>query len=64
MAAILNGVGEFFTAIFSTNSTNPGYATQLVQWVTATGNELALIPLYLWIMIALVSVVRRLIPGV
>lgn len=49
MSTILTGVGEFFTAIFGTGST-PGYASQLITWLTSSGNELALVGLYLYIL--------------
>lgn len=50
MASILSGVTAFFNAIFSVNSTNPGMATQLITWLTTSGNELALVGLYLYIL--------------
>lgn len=70
MSTFLTGIGQFFTAVFvnstgtSGSSNDGGYATLLITWMTTPGNELVLIPIYLWIMISLVGVCRRLIPGV
>lgn len=50
MQTILGGVSDFFSAIFSVDSTNPGMATQLISWLTHSGNELALVGLYLYIL--------------
>lgn len=60
MATIIGYMQSFFDAIFGTS----GIASTLVTWLTATGHEIALIPLVLWVMIALVGCVRRLLPGV
>lgn len=63
MSTILSNVKAFFDAIFSVDSASPGIASQLVTWLTTSGHELALIPLYMWILVSLVGTVRRFIPG-
>lgn len=50
MQAILTGVSDFFSAIFSVDTTNPGMATQLITWLTTPANALALVGLYLYIL--------------
>lgn len=59
---ILTQVGLFFQKIFSVTAGSEGYATQIVNWVTAT--PIAMIGLYLYIVVALAGVARRFIPGV
>lgn len=38
--------------------------TQLVGWITAEGNEIALVSIVLFILVALVGGIRKLLPGV
>lgn len=64
MSAILTGVSDFFNAIFSVDTSNPGMATQLITWLTTPANSLALVGLYLYILVAICGVARRFIPGV
>lgn len=60
MATIISFIQSFFTAVFGTD----GIASTLVTWLTTAGHEIALIPLCLYVLVALVGLVRRLLPGV
>lgn len=64
LAQALEHVKTFFSAVFSVDSTNPGIATQLITWMTTSGHEIVMIPLYLYILVAIANVARRFIPGV
>lgn len=57
MATILSYVTSFATTVFS-------IGTQLVTWITAEGHEIALIGLVMFILVAAVGMIRRLIKGV
>ena len=57
MSTILGYVTSFATSVFSIGS-------QLVTWITAEGHEIALIGLVMFILVAAVGMIRRLIKGV
>lgn len=60
MSTIIGYVQDFFSAVFGAN----GIAGTLVTWLTTSGHEIALIPLVLWILVALIGCVRKLLPGI
>ena len=57
MTAITSMVTELATAMFSVGS-------QLITWITAEGNELALVSIVLFVLVALIGGIRKLLPGV
>ena len=57
MATILGYVTSFVTSLLATG-------TSLVTWITTAGNEIALIPIVMMIVVFFVSAIRKLIKGV
>ena len=57
MTAITSLVTELATAMFAVGS-------QLITWITAEGNELALVSIVLFVLVALIGGIRKLLPGV
>lgn len=57
MATILGYVTSFVTSLLATG-------TSLVTWITTSGNEIALIPIVMMIVVFFVSAIRKLIKGV
>lgn len=57
MATILGYVSTFATTVFSIGS-------DLITWITATGHEIALVGLVMFLLVAAVGIIRRLIKGV
>lgn len=67
MSAVWTAISDFFVYIFggtpSGGSTAvTGFATEIVNWLIAT--PIALIPLALYCLVAIVGVIRRMLPGV
>lgn len=60
MNTFITGAQNVFNGVFGTG----GIGSTLITWMTAEGHELVLLPLIMWLMIGLVGLVRRLIPGV
>ncbi len=57
MTAILGYVTSIFTTVLSVGSS-------LIDWMTTSGNEIALIPIALMILVFAVGAIRKLIRGI
>lgn len=60
MTTVIGFISQMFNAVFGAE----GIASTLITWLTTSGHEIALIPLVLYVLVALVGLVRRLLPGV
>jgi len=57
MQTILGYVSSFVSSLLATG-------TSLVEWITTSGHEIALIPIVMMIVVFFVSAIRKLIKGV
>lgn len=57
MATIIGYIGDLADAIFDVGN-------DLITFITASGHEIALIPLVVWLLIVAVGAIRKLIQGV
>lgn len=60
MNTFITAAQNVFNGVFGTG----GIGSTLITWMTAEGHELVLLPLTIWLLVSLVGMVRRLVPGV